>query len=34
MDNVPYLTHSDFVKGVRELNELCDYVAIDITHDI
>ena len=34
MDNVPYLTHMDFVKGVRELNELCDYLAIDLTHDI
>lgn len=33
MDSVPYLTHLDFVKGVRELNELCDYVAVDLTYD-
>ncbi len=32
-DNVPYLTHQDFIKGVKELNELCDYVALDLTHD-
>lgn len=31
MDSVPYLTHLDYVKGVRELNELCDYVSIDLT---
>jgi hypothetical protein len=34
MDSVPYLTHLDFVKGVREFNELCDYVTIDLTHDV
>lgn len=33
MDSIPYLTHLDFVKGVKELNELCDYVALDLTHD-
>lgn len=33
IDSVPYLTHLDFVKGVRELNELCDYVAIDLTSE-
>ena len=33
MDSVPYLTHLDFIKGVRELNELCDYVSIDLTND-
>jgi len=33
MDSIPYLTHLDFVKGVRELNELVDYVAVDLSHD-
>ena len=33
MDSVPYLTHLDFMKGICEFNELCDYVALDLTHD-
>ena len=33
MDSIPYLTHLDFVKGVKELNELVDYVSLDLTHD-
>ena len=31
MNSVPYLSHLDFVKGIRELNELCDYVCIDLS---
>lgn len=33
MDSIPYLTHQDFTKAVRELNEICDYVALDLTYD-
>jgi len=31
IDSVPYLTHMDFCKGIKELNELCDYVSIDLS---
>jgi hypothetical protein len=34
LDSIPYLAHLDFVKGIKELNELCDYVSIDLTHDL
>lgn len=33
-DSVPYLTHLDFVKGIRELTEMCDYVVLNLTEDI
>lgn len=29
--SAPYLTHLDFAKGIRELNELCDYCTINIS---
>lgn len=31
MNSVPYLSHLDFVKGIRELTELCDYVCLDLS---
>lgn len=31
IDSVPYLTHLDYVKGVKEMAEVCDYVALDLT---
>ena len=30
VDSVPYLTHQDFIKQVRELTDMCDYVVINI----
>lgn len=30
MNSVPYLAHLDFIKGIRELTELCDYVCLDL----
>lgn len=33
LDSVPYLTHMDFCKGIKELNELCDYVSIDLSRE-
>lgn len=32
MNSVPYLAHLDFVKGIREFTELCDYVSLDLTN--
>lgn len=34
IDSVPYLTHMDFCKGIKELNELCDYVSIDLSREV
>ena len=34
MQSAPYLTHLDFVKGVREFTELADYAVINIAHFI
>jgi hypothetical protein len=31
---VPYLTHIDFTRGVRELTELVDYITINLCVDI
>jgi hypothetical protein len=31
IDSVPYLTHLDYVKGVKEMAEVSDYVALDLT---
>ena len=31
MNSVPYLSHLDFLKGIREFNELCDYVVLDLS---
>lgn len=33
MDSVPYLTHQDFIKQVRELTDMCDYLVINIATD-
>jgi hypothetical protein len=30
MNSVPYLAHLDFLKGIKEFNELCDYVVLDL----
>jgi dihydroorotate dehydrogenase len=32
-NSVPYLAHLDFVKGIRELTELCDYVSLDLSSE-
>lgn len=32
-ESVPYLTHSDFVKNIKELTDFCDYAVINLTHD-
>jgi len=32
MTSTPYLTHLDFVKGVREFTELADYAVINIAN--
>lgn len=31
IDSVPYLTHLDYLKGVKEMAEVSDYVALDLT---
>ncbi|CDW86567.1 dihydroorotate dehydrogenase [Stylonychia lemnae] len=31
--SIPYLTHTDFTKNIRELNDLCDYVVLNLTED-
>ena len=33
-DSVPYLTHLDFTKSVRELNDIADYVVVNLADDI
>jgi hypothetical protein len=32
LKSAPYLTHLDYVKGVREFSELADYVVINIAN--
>ena len=32
-DSVPYLTHQDFSKSIKELTDFCDYAVINICHD-
>lgn len=34
MQSAPYLTHLDFVKGVRDFTELADYAVINIANFI
>ena len=33
-DSVPYLTHLDFTKSVRELNDIADYVVLNLADDV
>jgi dihydroorotate dehydrogenase len=32
--SVPYITHTDFTKGIRELSEVADYVVLNLTYDL
>jgi hypothetical protein len=34
IQSAPYLTHLDFVKGIREFTELADYTVINIANFI
>lgn len=34
MQSVPYITHVDFTKGIRELSEVADFVTLNLTYDI
>ena len=31
LNTVPYLTHAEFVKQIKELIDMCDFVSIDLT---
>ena len=31
--SIPYLTHTDFTKCVKELVDFCDYVTINLCDD-
>jgi phenylacetate-coenzyme A ligase PaaK-like adenylate-forming protein len=31
LDTVPYLSHQDFAKQVRELSDYCDYVVVSLS---
>lgn len=31
LDTVPYLTHQDMTKQIRELSDLCDYVVVSLS---
>ena len=31
---MPYLTHLDYTKSVRELNDIADYVVLNLADDI
>ena len=31
--SVPYLTHTDFEKNIKELTDLCDYLVINLCED-
>ena len=34
LDTVPYLTHQDFVKQIKEMTDLVDYAVVNLTsHD-
>ena len=32
-DSVPYLTHQDFIKVVKELTDFCDYAVLNLCND-
>lgn len=32
-NSVPYLTHQDFQKCIKELTDFCDYVTVNLCHD-
>ena len=32
-ESVPYLTHQDFLKQIKELTDMCDYVVINLSVD-
>jgi len=31
IDSVPYLTHQDMCKQIKELTDLCDYVVVSLS---
>ena len=30
-NSVPYLTHQDFIKQIRDLTDMCDYLVLNLT---
>ena len=34
VETVPYLTHLDFVRAVRELTEFADFTVLNLAEDI
>ena len=32
-DSVPYLTHMEFVKQIKELTDMCDYVVMNLASE-
>ena len=33
VNSVPYLTHLDYVKGIKELTEIADYISLNIANN-
>ncbi len=31
VESVPYLTHQDFVKQIKELTDMCDFVVLNLS---
>ena len=31
VNTVPYLTHQDFVKQIRDLTDMCDFLVLNLT---
>ena len=32
-DSVPYLVHQDFLKQIRELTDMCDYLVLNLASE-
>ena len=33
-ESVPYLTHLDFGRSIKELTEFCDFVVLNLSEDL
>ena len=32
-DSIPYLTHQDFLKNIKDVTDFCDYAVINLCND-
>ena len=32
-DSIPYLTHHDFLKNIKDVTDFCDYAVINLCND-